>query len=72
MMSGGSSAATATAIADVHHGAAALHREARGKGLTIPTVDALIVEMARAAGLPLLTADAHQRRLAPLADVELS
>jgi predicted nucleic acid-binding protein len=56
---------------DTHHDAAALHRQARRRGETIPTVDTLIVEMARAARLPLLTADAHQRRLAALADVDL-
>jgi predicted nucleic acid-binding protein len=56
---------------ELHHDAAALHRQARRSGDTIPTVDALIVEMARVASLPLLTSDAHQRRLAALADVDL-
>jgi len=55
-----------------HQRAASLHRAARRKGDTIPTVDALIVEMARASGLPLLTSDAHQRRLAPIAGVDLA
>jgi predicted nucleic acid-binding protein len=54
-----------------HADAATLHRLARRQGHTIPTVDTLIVELARAARLTLLTADAHQRRLAPLAGVEL-
>jgi predicted nucleic acid-binding protein len=54
-----------------HADAAALHRLARRQGHTIPTVDTLIVEMARAARLPLLTADAHQRRLGGIADVEI-
>jgi len=56
---------------DTHGGAAALHREARRGGDTIPTIDALIVQMALEARLPLLTADAHQRRLARMAGVEL-
>jgi predicted nucleic acid-binding protein len=56
---------------ETHRGAASLHREARRTGQTVPTVDVLIVEMARTAGVPLLTADAHQRRLAPFAGVEL-
>ncbi len=57
---------------DTHQRAAALHQEARRNGKIAPTVDALIVEMAREARLPLLTADAHQRRLAPFAGVELA
>ena len=56
---------------DTHAGAAALHRDARRAGDTIPTVDALIVQMALDARLPLLTADAHQRRLARIAGVDL-
>ena len=56
---------------DTHHRAAALHRRARRKGDTIPTVDSLIVEIARSAGVPLLTADDHQRRLSRLAGVQL-
>jgi predicted nucleic acid-binding protein len=56
---------------DTHQHAAALHQQARRKGGTIPTVDTLIVQMARAALLPLLTADAHQRRLARVAGVDL-
>jgi predicted nucleic acid-binding protein len=57
---------------DAHAGAAALHQAARRKGHTIPTVDTLIVEMARRHGLPLLTSDDHQRRLARIADVDLA
>ena len=57
---------------DTHRAAAALHRQARRKGDTIPTVDALIVEMARTAGLFLLTSDDHQRRLARVAGVQLA
>jgi predicted nucleic acid-binding protein len=56
---------------DTHAAAAALHRDARRAGDTIPTVDTLIVRMALDAGLPLLTADAHQRRLARVAGVDL-
>lgn len=54
-----------------HASAAALHRDARRAGDTIPTVDSLIVQMALDARLPLLTADAHQRRLARIAGVDL-
>ena len=57
---------------DTHAAAAALHRAGRRKGQTIPTVDSLIVEIARRNGVPLLTADAHQRLLARIADVELA
>ena len=57
---------------DAHEHAASLHRAARQKGHTIPTVDAIIVEIARRAGLPLLTSDAHQRRLAKVSGVDLS
>ena len=56
---------------EAHTQAASLHRNLRRKGQTIPTVDSLIVEMARRAGLPLLTADSHQRRLARSAGVDL-
>ena len=55
-----------------HLRAAALHRAARKKGDTIPTVDALIVEMAHHSRLPLLTSDDHQLRLARIADVDLA
>lgn len=55
-----------------HVAAAALHRAGRRRGQTIPTVDSLIVEIARRNGVPLLTGDAHQRRLARIADVELA
>lgn len=47
----------------IHERAAALHRGLRQKGFAAGTVDALIVAMAEAAGLPLLTADALQVRL---------
>jgi predicted nucleic acid-binding protein len=57
---------------ETHAVAAALHRAGRRKGQTIPTVDSLIVGIARANGLPLLTRDGHQRRLARIADVILA
>jgi predicted nucleic acid-binding protein len=57
---------------ETHQEAAALHRQGRKKGDTIPTVDALIVQMAHDARVPLLTADAHQRRLARTAGVDLA
>ena len=57
---------------ETHEHAALLHRAAKQKGDTIPTVDTIIVEMARRAGLPLLTRDAHQRRLARVSGVDLS
>ena len=47
----------------VHERAAALHRELRKKGLTAGTADALIVAIAEAAAVPVLTADALQVRL---------
>jgi predicted nucleic acid-binding protein len=56
---------------EAHAHAASLHRNLRRKGDTIPTVDTLVVEMARRAGLPLLTADGHQRRLARASGVDL-
>jgi predicted nucleic acid-binding protein len=54
-----------------HEGAARLHLELRRSGLTVPTIDALIVAMARDAGCALLTRDHLQRRLARHAGVPL-
>lgn len=56
---------------DTHVHAASLHQNLRRKGDTIPTVDTLVVEMARRARLPLLTTDRHQRRLARASGVDL-
>ncbi len=51
--------------------AAALHRKARGHGMTVPTVDALIASTAISHGAPLLTADAHFRALASVSKLRL-
>lgn len=56
---------------DVHRRAARLFREGRRAGLTSSTVDALIVAAAIEHGLPLLTRDAVQRRLAAFAGIPL-
>jgi predicted nucleic acid-binding protein len=44
--------------------AAENHIQLRRRGITIPTIDTLIVTMAQAAGCPLLTRDRRQRDLA--------
>ncbi len=54
---------------DVHQRAADIHRELRSRGITAGTVDALIVAMAEAAGVALLTSDAIQIRLCGQAGV---
>ena len=56
----------------LHEQAAGLHLALKRRGDTIPTVDALIVVIARAAGCELLTRDGHQQRLAKAADVALT
>lgn len=56
---------------EIHELAAAFHRTLKKQGHTTPTVDGLIVAMARSAECPLLTRDEHQRRLARVAEVDL-
>lgn len=51
--------------------AAALHRKARSRGMTVPTVDTLIASTAIAHGAPLLTADDHFRTLASVSKLRL-
>jgi len=54
-----------------HESAAALHQGLKREGYTVPTIDTLIVEIARRGGRALLTRDDHQQRLARSADVDL-
>lgn len=56
---------------EIHELAATLHRTLKTQGHTTPTVDGLIVAIARSADCPLLTRDEHQRRLARVAEVGL-
>jgi predicted nucleic acid-binding protein len=56
---------------ETHEHAAALHRDLKRAGRTTPTVDSLIVAIAREYDRVLLTRDDHQRRLAAHCDVEL-
>jgi hypothetical protein len=51
--------------------AAVLHRKARGRGMTVPTVDTLIASTAIAHGAALLTADDHFRTLASVSKLRL-
>jgi len=55
-----------------HVEAADSHVRLRRKGLTIPTVDTLIVTLALRANRPLLTRDRHQRDLARFVGVDLA
>ena len=54
---------------DVHARAAALHRALKKQGFVTGTVDALVVAIAEAAGVPMLTSDAVQTRLCKQAGV---
>ncbi len=56
---------------EIHELAAELHADGRRAGETVPTVDTLIVTMAREANRPLLTRDGHQKVLAKIAGVTL-
>ena len=55
----------------LHLIAAENHVQMRRRGITIPTIDTLIVTMAQAAGCPLLTRDRRQRDLARSLKVRL-
>ena len=55
-----------------HLQAAEFHTRMRQRGVTVPTVDTLIVTMANAAGCSLLTRDARQRELARYLRVALA
>jgi predicted nucleic acid-binding protein len=55
----------------LHLTAAENHIQLRRRGITIPTIDTLIVTMAQAAGCPLLTRDRRQRDLARSLKVRL-
>jgi predicted nucleic acid-binding protein len=55
----------------IHERAAAIHRTLKRSGFTAPTVDGLIVEMARESGCGLLTRDEHQKRLALACEVDI-
>ena len=56
----------------IHELAAELHTDGRRSGETVPTVDTLIVTMARESGRALLTRDRHQKVLAKIAGVPLA
>lgn len=56
----------------LHVRAAENHTRMKRAGLTIPTVDTLIVTMAQTAGRSLLTRDRHQRDLAASLRVALA
>ena len=55
----------------VHLVAAENHVKMRKRGVTVPTIDTLIVTMAHAAGRPLLTRDGRQKDLARFLKVKL-
>ena len=57
---------------ETHELAAALHIDGRRSGKTVPTVDTLVVTMARESGRALLTRDRHQKVLAKIARVPLA
>ena len=57
---------------DIHQLAAELHIDGRRAGETVPTVDTLIVTMARESGRALLTRDRHQKVLSKIAGVPLA
>lgn len=56
----------------IHELAAELHFDGRRSGEAVPTVDTLIVTMARESGRALLTRDRHQKVLAKIAGVALA
>ncbi len=56
---------------ETHELAAELHVDGRRSGETVPTIDTLIVTMAREANRALLTSDRHQKVLAKIAGVPL-
>lgn len=56
----------------LHLQAAECHIRMRRRGVTIPTVDTLIVAMAHVADCPLLTRDGRQRDLARFLRVKLA
>lgn len=55
----------------IHLLAAENHVKIRNRGITVPTVDTLIVTMAHAAGCALLTRDGRQKDLARFLKVNL-
>ena len=55
----------------IHLLAAENHVKIRNRGITVPTVDTLIVTMAHAAGCALLTRDGRQKDLARFLKVDL-
>jgi predicted nucleic acid-binding protein len=55
----------------VHLVAAENHVKMRKRGVTVPTIDTLIVTMAHVAGCPLLTRDGRQKDLARFLKVKL-
>jgi predicted nucleic acid-binding protein len=55
----------------LHLVAAENHVQMRRSGITIPTIDTLIVTMAQAGGVPLITRDRRQRDLARALKVRL-
>jgi len=55
----------------LHIRAAEFHIQLKRQGVTVPTVDTLIVTMAKMAGSSLLTRDGRQRDLAQLVQVRL-
>ena len=54
----------------LHLEAAESHRWMRRRGVTVPTIDTLIITVARAEGSPLLTRDRWQKELARFLDVQ--
>ena len=56
---------------ELHLGAAESHRKMRRRGVTVPTIDTLIVAIAQGADCPLLTRDRRQRELARFLGVRL-
>jgi predicted nucleic acid-binding protein len=59
------------ATRDVHLIAAALYRDLRKKGLTVPSTDAAIAAVAIHHGFPLFTADSHFNEIARHSDLKL-
>jgi len=55
----------------LHIRAAEFHTRMKRQGVTVPTVDTLIVTIAKVAGRPLLTRDGRQQDLARLIRVRL-
>lgn len=56
----------------LHLRAAGFHVRMRRRGMTIPTIDTLIVTIAEVADCPLLTRDARQKELARFVGVPLA